>query len=83
MGGAGGRRRREYAAFAGGHYFDTIAENAIFEFRYDFPGWPQRIESRDACSRWSLPAPAGPRVTHGKCRESLEKNLSLFACNLN
>jgi uncharacterized protein len=32
----------------GEHYFDTIAENAIFEFRYDFPGWPQRTESRDA-----------------------------------
>jgi ketosteroid isomerase-like protein len=32
----------------GDHYFDTIAENAIFEFRYDFPGWPRRIEGRDA-----------------------------------
>ena len=25
----------------------TIAENAIFEFRYDIAGWPKRIESRD------------------------------------
>jgi uncharacterized protein len=32
----------------GEHYFDMIAENAIFEFRYDFPGWPQRIEGRNA-----------------------------------
>jgi len=32
----------------GDHYFDMIAEKAIFEFRYDFPGWPQRIEGRDA-----------------------------------
>src|SRR5712691_7349974 len=32
----------------GDHYFDTIAEKAIFEFRYDFPGWPRRIEGRDA-----------------------------------
>ena len=32
----------------GEHYFDTIAENTIFEIRYDFPGWPQRIEGRDA-----------------------------------
>ena len=31
----------------GKHYFDTIAENAIFEFRYDIAGWPKRIESRD------------------------------------
>src|SRR5258706_8402197 len=30
----------------GKHYFDTIAENAIFEFRYDIAGWPKRIESR-------------------------------------
>ena len=32
----------------GEHYFDMIAEKAIFEFRYDFPGWPRRIEGRDA-----------------------------------
>jgi hypothetical protein len=32
----------------GEHYFDTIAKNAIFEFRYDIGGWPKRVESRDA-----------------------------------
>src|SRR5438093_9457255 len=32
----------------GEHYFDTIAKNAIFEFRYDIAGWPTRDESRDA-----------------------------------
>ena len=32
----------------GEHYFDTIAENAIFEFRYDFPGFPRTIVGRDA-----------------------------------
>jgi hypothetical protein len=32
----------------GEHYFDTIAKNAIFEFRYDIAGWPKRVESRDA-----------------------------------
>ena len=26
----------------GEHYFDTIADDAVFEFRYDFPGWPRR-----------------------------------------
>jgi uncharacterized protein len=30
----------------GEHYFDTIADNALFEFRYDFPGWPQTIRGR-------------------------------------
>src|SRR5258708_6790342 len=32
----------------GDHYFDTIADNAVFEFRYIFPGWPQKINSREA-----------------------------------
>jgi uncharacterized protein len=32
----------------GDHYFDTIAENAVFEFRYNFPGWPQKTHSREA-----------------------------------
>jgi len=32
----------------GDHYFDTIATNAIFEFRYDIGEWPKRVESRDA-----------------------------------
>jgi len=30
----------------GGHYFDTIAEDAFFEFRYHFPGWPGTIRGR-------------------------------------
>ena len=32
----------------GDHYFDTIADDAVFEFRYIFPGWPQRLNSREA-----------------------------------
>src|SRR5882672_4569975 len=30
----------------GDHYFDTIAEDASFEFRYHFPGWPLSIRGR-------------------------------------
>ncbi len=30
----------------GEHYFDTIAEDALFEFRYQFPGWPLMIRGR-------------------------------------
>jgi uncharacterized protein len=30
----------------GGHFFDTFAEDAIFESRYDFPGWPRTIRGR-------------------------------------
>ena len=29
----------------GNHYFDTIADNAVFEYRYNFPGYPQRLDS--------------------------------------
>jgi uncharacterized protein len=30
----------------GEHFFDTIAEDALFEFLYDFPGWPRIIRGR-------------------------------------
>ena len=30
----------------GKHYFDTFAEDAIFESRYYFPGWPSMIQGR-------------------------------------
>ncbi|HKI15437.1 MAG TPA: nuclear transport factor 2 family protein [Roseiarcus sp.] len=32
----------------GDHYFDTIADNAVFEFRYIIAGWPRRVEGREA-----------------------------------
>jgi ketosteroid isomerase-like protein len=30
----------------GEHYFETFAEDAVFESRYNFPGWPQTIRGR-------------------------------------
>ena len=30
----------------GDHYFDTFAEDATFESRYHFPGWPATIRGR-------------------------------------
>jgi ketosteroid isomerase-like protein len=30
----------------GKHYFDTFAEDATFESRYQFPGWPVTIRGR-------------------------------------
>ncbi len=30
----------------GKHYFDTFAEDAVFESRYHFPGWPATIRGR-------------------------------------
>ncbi len=35
----------------GDHYFDTIADNAHFEFLYEFPGWPRAIQGRDTLIR--------------------------------
>jgi uncharacterized protein len=32
----------------GDHYFDTVAANAVFEFRYIFPGWPRKLDGREA-----------------------------------
>ena len=31
----------------GNHYFETFAEDATFESRYHFPGWPVTIRGRD------------------------------------
>ena len=30
----------------GEHFFDAVAEDAVFEFRYRFPGWPPTIHGR-------------------------------------
>jgi uncharacterized protein len=30
----------------GDHFFDTISDDAIFEFRYHFPGWPTTVRGR-------------------------------------
>jgi uncharacterized protein len=30
----------------GEHYFDTVADDAVFEYLYRFPGWPQTIRGR-------------------------------------
>jgi ketosteroid isomerase-like protein len=32
----------------GDHYFDTIAADAVFEYRYRFPGYPIKVVGREA-----------------------------------
>jgi hypothetical protein len=32
----------------GDQYFDTIAPDAVFEFRYRFPGYPTKVVGREA-----------------------------------
>jgi ketosteroid isomerase-like protein len=31
----------------GEHYFDTLADDVVFEFRYEFPGWPRVTHGRE------------------------------------
>jgi ketosteroid isomerase-like protein len=31
----------------GEHYFDTLADDVLFEFLYEFPGWPRVMRGRD------------------------------------
>ena len=31
----------------GEHYFDTLADDVLFEFRYEFPGWPRVTRGRN------------------------------------
>ena len=31
----------------GEHYFDTLADDVLFEFLYEFPGWPRVARGRD------------------------------------
>ena len=35
-------------AVDGDHYFEAIAADAVFEYRYVFPGFPTKVEGRDA-----------------------------------
>jgi ketosteroid isomerase-like protein len=35
-------------AVDGNHYFEAIADDAVFEFRYVFPGFPTKVVGRDA-----------------------------------
>jgi len=36
----------------GEHFWDTVAEDAVFEFLYNFPGFTNKIEGRKAYMDW-------------------------------
>jgi ketosteroid isomerase-like protein len=36
----------------GPHFWDVVAEDAVFEFRYQFPGFATKIEGRKAYMDW-------------------------------
>ena len=48
----------------GDHYFDTIAPDAVFEFRYHFPGYPTKVVGREALMALYSGYGAGMRL-HG------------------
>jgi ketosteroid isomerase-like protein len=57
----------------GDHYFDTIAADAVFEFRYRFPGYPTKVAGREALM--ALYSGYGQRMTlYGA--DALEVNIS-------
>jgi ketosteroid isomerase-like protein len=31
----------------GGHFFDIVSDNVVYEVLYEFPGWPRVIRGRD------------------------------------
>jgi hypothetical protein len=36
----------------GGHFWDAVAENAVFEFLYNFAGFPNKLEGRKTYMDW-------------------------------
>lgn len=36
----------------GPHFWDAVAEDAVFEFLYEFPGFASKIEGRNAYMKW-------------------------------
>jgi hypothetical protein len=42
------RRYHGLSKFVDGeHYFDTLADDVLFEFLYEFPGWPRVTRGRE------------------------------------
>jgi ketosteroid isomerase-like protein len=39
-------------AVDGAHFWDAVAEDAVFEFRYEFEGFPTKIEGRKKYMEW-------------------------------
>ena len=37
-----------YGLVDGDHFWDAVDDEAVFEFLYRFPGWPERLEGRVA-----------------------------------
>ena len=59
----------------GTHFFETIAVDAVFEFRYEFPGWPTKVQGRkglmDAFSGYgnNIKLHAGDHLVVHRCQD--------------
>jgi hypothetical protein len=60
----------------GEHFFDTFAEDAIFESRYDFPGWPMTIRSRAALADSSPATETTSSFTPGRLESENARDLA-------
>src|SRR5690348_9777343 len=48
-----------------GHFFDLLAENAVFEYVITVPGYPRRVEGRTAVAE--LYRPYGNAIVLDRC----------------
>jgi hypothetical protein len=61
----------------GEHYFDTLADDVVFEFLYEFPGWPRETRGREnLIALYSGYGPATPLRVSGAIKNSLSSSLS-------
>ena len=59
----------------GEHYFDALADDVLFEFFYNFPGWPQVTRGRaDVMSMYSG-GRTPSNVVEASCWPRLERGL--------
>ena len=49
----------------GAHYFDTLADDVLFEFRYRIPGWPAEVRGRSVLMALYLGYGANIRLERG------------------
>jgi ketosteroid isomerase-like protein len=51
----------------GEHYFDTLSDDVLFEFLYEFPGWPRVTRGRDSLMALYAGYGRNIRLDRGDC----------------
>lgn len=63
----------------GEHFWDAVAEDAVFEFLYYFPGFPNKIEGRSAYMDWFGGYAVSLRSADGlKVHDSREEGVTIL-----